>query len=128
MRAAFIEATGPPEAIRVGNLKDPNPGPGEVLVRVRAAAVNPIDLYIRAGTVPMPLSFPFVVGSDLAGTVEQLGPGAKRFRVGDRVWGSNQGLLGRQGVTAEYAAVSEDWLYPALSGQSDAEAAAQALV
>jgi len=128
MRAAFIEATGPPEAIRVGNLKDPNPGPGEVLVRVRAAAVNPIDLYIRAGTVPMPLSFPFVVGSDLAGTVEQLGPGAKRFRVGDRVWGSNQGLLGRQGVTAALAAVSEDWLYPTPEKLPDTDAAAMALV
>ena len=58
------------------------------------------------------MAFPFIIGADLAGTVEAVGPGATRFRVGDRVWGSNQGLFGRQGVTAEFAAVHEDWLYP----------------
>jgi NADPH:quinone reductase len=112
----------------VGDLPDPQPGPGEVLVRVNAAAVNPIDLYVRAGNVTMPLAFPFVIGCDLAGTVEALGPGASRFQVGDRVWGSNQGLLGRQGTTAELAAVSEDWLYPTPTKLSDMDATALALV
>ena len=60
----------------------------------------------------MPMAFPYIIGADLAGTVEALGPGASRFRVGDRVWGSNQGLLGRQGATAEYAAVDEDLALP----------------
>ncbi len=128
MRAAYVEQTGPPEAIQVGDLPRPEPGPNEVLVKVRAAALNPIDLYVRAGTVPMPLSFPFVLGSDLAGTVEAVGPGASRFRVGDRVWGSNQGLLWRQGVSAEYAAVEEDWLYPTPESVSDVDAAAKSLV
>ncbi|HEV3168636.1 MAG TPA: NADPH:quinone reductase [Isosphaeraceae bacterium] len=127
MRAAYIEATGPPELIRIGDLPTPKPGAGEVLVKVSAAALNPIDLYIRAGTVPMALPFPFVVGSDLCGTVVQLGPSVKRCKVGDRVWGSNQGLLGRQGVTAEYAAVSEEWLYSTPQTLTDPEAAAQAL-
>ena len=98
--------------IKVGDLPRPEPGPGQVLVRVHAVALNPIDLYIRSGLVAMPLAFPYVIGCDLAGTVEQLGPGCTRFKVGDRVWGSNQGLLGRQGVAAEFAAVDEDWLYP----------------
>ena len=128
MRAAFIEATGPPEQIRVGDLPAPEPGPGEILVRVAAAALNPIDLYIRSGMIAMPLAFPYVVGCDLAGTVERLGPGASRFQVGDRVWGSNQGLLGRQGVTAEFAAVAEEWLDPTPEGVDDRDAAAMALV
>ena len=128
MRAAYIEAVGPPEAIKVGDLPTPTLKTGEVLVRVSAAAVNPIDLYIRGGMVAMPLSFPFIVGADLAGTVEKVGPGASRFAVGDRVWGANQGLLGRQGVTAELAAVHEDWLYPTPTNVSDRDAAACALV
>jgi NADPH2:quinone reductase len=128
MRAAYIEANGPPEAIRVGELPMPEPGPGEALVRVGAAALNPIDLYLRSGAVPMPMAFPYVVGCDLAGTVERVGPDVTRFQVGDRVWGSNQGLLGRQGATAEFAAVHEDWLYRTPDGLSDVEAAAMALV
>src|SRR6476646_6922738 len=112
MRAAYIEKTGPPEVIQVGDLPRPRPGPSEVLVKVGASALNPIDLYIRSGFIAMPLSFPYIIGCDLGGTVEALGPGVSRFKPGDRVWGSNQGLMGRQGVTAEYAAVDEDWLYP----------------
>ena len=57
-----------------------------------------------------------------------VGPAASRFKVGDRVWGSNQGLLGRQGTFAEYAAVAEDWLYPTSKGVDDKTAAAAALV
>jgi NADPH2:quinone reductase len=127
MKAAFIQQTGAAEVIQVGDVPDPEPGPGEVRVRVGASSFNPIDLYIRAGTVAMPLGFPYVVGCDLAGTVEKLGPGASRFRIGDRVWGSNQGLLGRQGTTAEFAVAAEDWLYPTPAQVSDQHAAAMAL-
>ncbi|MCS6851089.1 MAG: NADPH:quinone reductase [Gemmataceae bacterium] len=128
MRAAFYRTTGGPEVIQVGDLPTPTPGPTEVLVRVGAASVNPIDLYIRAGTVSMPLPQPFIPGCDLAGTVEAVGADVVRFQPGDRVWGSNQGLLGRQGTFAEYACVDEDWLYPTPAHVSDAEAAAGALV
>ncbi len=128
MRAAYIEQTGPPEVIKVGDLPQPEPGPGQVLVRVHAVALNPIDLYIRSGLVATPLSFPYVIGCDLAGTVAKVGPNASRFRVGDRVWGSNQGLLGRQGVASEFAAVDEAWLYPTPALLPDGEAAAMALV
>src|SRR5205823_6467220 len=62
------------------------------------------------------------------GTVETVGAGVKRFKPGDRVWGSNQGLLGRQGTFAEYAAVAEEWLYPTPAGVDDQQAAAVALV
>ena len=128
MRAAFIEQTGPPEVIKVGELPRPAPAPGQVLLRVHAAALNPIDLYIRSGAVAMPLSFPYVIGCDVAGTVEEVGAGCTQFLKGDRVWGSNQGLLGRQGVAAEYAAVDERWLYPTPALLPDTEAAAMALV
>jgi NADPH2:quinone reductase len=128
MKAAYINQPGPPENIIVGDLPTPVPSGNEVLVRVRAAALNPIDTYIRSGTVKMDLPRPFIVGCDLAGTIEQVGPSAKRFQVGDCVWGSNQGLLGRQGTFAEYAAVDENWLYPTPSGVSDEAAAACALV
>lgn len=128
MRAAYIEQTGGIDAIKVGELPTPKPGPGEVLVKVGASAINPIDLYLRSGAVAMPMAFPYVLHCDLAGTVEAVGPGATKFKVGDRVWGSNQGLHGRQGTCAEYAAVAEEWLYPTPAGVSDPEAASIALV
>ena len=83
-----------------------------MLVRVGPPSLNPIDTYIRSGTVAMPLPKPFIPGCDLAGTVEAVGPGVKQYKVGDRVWGSNQGLLGRQGTFAEYAAVHENGSIP----------------
>jgi NADPH2:quinone reductase len=128
MKAAFLETTGPPDVIHYGDLPQPVPTAGEVLVQVGASAVNPIDLYIRAGTVPMQLPRPFIPGCDLAGTVAAVGPGVQQFKPGDRVWGSNQGLLGRQGTAAEFVCTGEEWLYPTPRGVSDAEAAATALV
>jgi NADPH2:quinone reductase len=127
MKAAYLEATGSPDVIRFGDLPQPQPQGGEVLVRVKAAALNPIDCYIRAGTVAMTLPRPFITGTDLAGTVEAVGAGVTRLKAGDRVWGSNQGLLGRQGTCAEFAAVAEEWLYPTPGVVSDSEAAATAL-
>jgi NADPH2:quinone reductase len=128
MRAAYIEQTGVPEVIQVGELPTPTPAATECLVRVGAASINPIDTYIRGGVVGMATSFPYIVGCDLAGTVEAVGKNVARFKVGDRVWGSNQSLFGRPGTTAEYAAVDEKWLYPTPDGQSDESAAAGALV
>ena len=128
MKAASIEQTGSPDAIRFGDLPDPEPKPGEVRVKVAAVAVNPIDTYIRGGVVNMPLPKPFVVGCDLAGTVDKVGPGTSRFKIGDRVWGSNQGLLGRQGTFAELACVHEDFLYPSPLEVKDEDLAAIALV
>ncbi len=113
--------------IQIGELPTPEPKPGELLVRVTASAINPIDLYVRSGVVAMPLAFPFVPHADFAGTVAKVGSGVKRFREGDRVWGSNQGLLGRQGTAAEYAAVHEDWAYALPEGLKEADAASVAL-
>jgi NADPH2:quinone reductase len=128
MKAAFLEATGAPDVLRFGELPRPEPQPGEVLVRVKAAALNPIDTYIRAGVVQMTLPRPFITGCDLAGTVEAVGADVKRCKAGDRVWGSNQGLLGRQGSCADYVCASEEWFYPIPAGVDEAQAAAIALV
>ena len=128
MRAAYIEKTGPPENIRVGELPDPKPTGGQVLVRVGAASVNPIDTYIRSGAAPMPLPRPYIVGSDLAGVVVAVGPDVTRHQVGDRVWGANQGVLGRQGTFSELAAVDQRWLYGTPDRVTDEQAAAMALV
>ena len=128
MKAAYINQPGPAESIVYGELPTPEPSGSQVLVKVAAVSVNPVDTYVRSGAVAVKLPLPFVVGCDLAGTVESVGPEATRFRPGDRVWGSNQGLLGRQGTFAEYAAVEECWLYPTPAGVSDRDAAAIALV
>ncbi|MFT3920987.1 MAG: NADPH:quinone reductase [Myxococcales bacterium] len=129
MKAAYIEATGPAEStIKFGDVPQPVPTGSQVLVRVGAVALNPIDTYLRNGANYWELPKPFIIGCDLAGTVEAVGPESRRFKVGDRVWGSNQGLLGRQGTFAEYAAVDEQWLYSTPANVTDEEAAACALV
>jgi NADPH2:quinone reductase len=129
MKAAFIENTGPAEAtIRYGDVPQPQATGSQVLVKVGAVSVNPIDTYLRNGANYWELPKPFIIGCDLAGTIESVGPQAKRYQPGDRVWGSNQGLLGRQGTFAEYAAVEEQWLYPTPASVTDEQAAACALV
>ena len=128
MKAAYIKAPGPATEILYGDLEVPVPQKSEVLIRVGAVSVNPIDTYLRSGNVPMELPMPYIIGCDVAGTVEAVGPEVARFRSGDRVWGSNQGLLGRQGTTAEFVCVDETWLYPTPSNVTDASAAAMSLV
>ena len=119
MKAAYIKQPGPADTIIYGDLPDPTPGEGEVLVRMKAVAVNPIDTYIRGGLVKAALPSPFVIGSDLAGVVEKCGPKASHFKPGDRVWASSQGMAGRQGSFAELVAVNEQWLYPTPAGVDD---------
>src|SRR5438552_11658417 len=76
----------------------------------------------------MQLPMPYIIGCDVAGTVVEAGSKVARFKSGDRVWGSNQGLLGRQGTFADFAAVDDEWLYPTPKGVADEQAAAIALV
>ena len=128
MKAAYIEKTGPPENIQYGELPTPAPTASQVLVKTGAVSVNPIDTYIRNGANFWELPYPFIIGCDFAGTVEMVGESVSRFKPGDRVWGSNQGLLDRQGTFAEYCAVDECWLYSTPTGVSDVDAAATALV
>ena len=127
MKAAFFDTTGAADVIRVADLPMPEPKDGEVRVKVRAASINPIDVYIRSGAAPMPLQKPAITGTDFAGVVDAVGAGASRFKVGNRVWGSNQGLLGRQGTCAEFVCVEEKWAYAAPNGVPDEQLACAAL-
>jgi NADPH2:quinone reductase len=128
MKAAYIEKTGAPDVIQYGDIPAPQLKPHEVLVKVSAVSVNPIDTYIRNGANYWPLPQPFIIGCDLAGTIVEVGQAVTQWNVGQRVWGSNQGLLGRQGTFAEFAAVDPQWLYSTPQNVSDEEAAACALV
>jgi NADPH2:quinone reductase len=129
MKAVYFHQPGPPETLVYGELPDPGPPTGARLrIKVRAVALNPIDTYLRSGAVKMDLPHPFIPGCDFAGVVEAVGPEVTLFEPGQRVWGSNQGLLGRQGTFAEYILVDECWAYPIPDNVSDEAAAAIALV
>src|SRR5579863_1339857 len=88
MKAVVVHEYGGPEVLKFEDYPDPVPGPGEVLVRVAAASVNPIDYKRRAGLTKdfYPMQFPSLIGVDIAGTVVKIGPGVEGFSVGDQVF------------------------------------------
>lgn len=87
MRACRVHRFGGPEAISLDEIPVPKPGPGEVLVRVRAAGVGPWDAWIRAGRSVLPQPLPLTLGSDLSGEISAVGEGVSGFAVGDAVFG-----------------------------------------
>jgi NADPH:quinone reductase-like Zn-dependent oxidoreductase len=101
MKAVRVHEYGGPEVLKYEDAPKPEPGEGEMLIRIHAAGVNPVDWKVRAGYfkgfVPFPL--PFVPGTALSGTVAALGPGAQGYSVGDDVFGSSE--FGRSGSYAE---------------------------
>ncbi len=122
MKAAVTEAFGGIDRVVVRDVPKPAPGPGEVLVRVRAASMNPLDCKLREGKFRFVFRVkpPFVLGFDVAGEVEAVGPGVTRLRPGDAVFGE----LPRPGAHAEYAVAGEDHLLPKPGRLSFEEAAA----
>ncbi len=88
MKAVVVHQYGGPEVLKFEEYPDPVPGPGEVLVRVAATSVNPIDYKRRAGLTKdfYPLKFPGLIGVDMAGTVVKIGPGVEGFTAGDQVF------------------------------------------
>lgn len=121
-RAVLIRAYGGVGAAEVAQIATPQAGPGQVLVRVRAAGVDAIDWKIREGYVrnAFPLQLPAVLGIELAGVVEAVGPGVSRWQIGDRVMGP----LGGPGAYAERVAVNEANLSRTPDGLDDVRAAA----
>ncbi|WP_182882692.1 NADP-dependent oxidoreductase [Microbispora sp. H10949] len=99
MRAVTQSAFGEPSVLRVTEVDRPEPGPGQVLVRVEAAAYNPVDAAVRAGAFPLLGDPPFTVGWDVAGVVEEAGPGVSAYAPGDEVLG----LLGFPAAGNAYA-------------------------
>jgi NADPH:quinone reductase-like Zn-dependent oxidoreductase len=87
MRQIWITKAGPPEVLQVREAPDPSAGPGEVRIRVKAAGINFADLMARVGLYPDAPKLPCVVGYEVSGVVDQVGPGVTRFADGDRVFG-----------------------------------------
>jgi NADPH:quinone reductase-like Zn-dependent oxidoreductase len=123
MQAAVLETFGAP--FRITTVARPRPQPGQVLVRIAASAVNPLDMKIHAGEAAHarhPL--PAILGIDMAGTVEAIGSGVTGFRRGDEVYGMTGGVGGVQGSLAGYAAVDARLLAAKPTTLSMREAAA----
>src|SRR5712692_1645841 len=99
MKAIRVREFGGPEVLRLEDVPELRPGPGEIVVRVRAAGVNPADTYIRSGTYAQKPNLPYTPGMDAAGIVEAVGPNVKRFKAGDRVYTSGS-------ITGTYAELS----------------------
>jgi len=105
MRAMLIRQTGPAGVFEEAALPRPEAQAGQVLVRVRASSVNPIDIKIRAGIVPLAGELPAVLHGDMAGEVVAVGGGVTGFKEGDAVYGLIGGAAGNPGALAEYVAV-----------------------
>src|ERR1700686_5788943 len=104
MRAIRVSQFGVPEVLRLEELPTPAPGPGQVLVHVRAVGVNPYDTNMRAGTYAVKPQLPYTPGSDAAGVVESVGPGVTKVKAGDRVYTAQTVT----GAYAEYALALEN--------------------
>lgn len=107
MRGVLLRKPGPPESLQVETLPDPTPGPGQVLIAVRAAGVNFADVLARQGLYPDAPKPPYIPGFESAGDVLALGPGVERLRVGDRVLAYHVG-----GGYAEKIAVAAERVVP----------------
>jgi len=124
MKAAYLEQQGGPEVLKYGDLPDPKPGPGEVLVDIVAASVNGADWKVRTGGYGA-LKFPYVLGRDFSGTVSAVGEGVTDFKVGDDVFAVLP--AGQEGAYAEKIAVKAAVVAKKPAGLSHVNAAALAL-
>jgi NADPH:quinone reductase len=125
MRAIAIDSFGGPEVLRPADLPQPEAGPGEVLVRIAYAGVNPADWKAREGKLSryFDYRFPFILGFDLSGTIEAVGEGVEGLAPGDRVFGMSKQGQGERGAYAEYCLAWPAMLARVPEGVSMAEAA-----
>jgi NADPH2:quinone reductase len=130
MKAVLMTAPGNPEVLQLQDVTNPGVpvGETELLVRLRAAGVNPIDTKLRKRGTFYPDQMPAILGCDGAGVVEAVGAGVQKFRVGDEVYFCNGGLGAHQGNYAEYTTVDERFVAHKPTSVSFAEAAAAPLV
>jgi NADPH2:quinone reductase len=119
MKAIRVHEFGPPEVLRLENVPDPQPGPGQVVVRIHAVGVNPVETYIRSGIYPKPPT-PYTPGADGAGVVTALGEGVSRVAVGDRVYTAGSA----SGTYAEQTLCRESQVHPLPQRASFAQGAA----
>jgi NADPH:quinone reductase-like Zn-dependent oxidoreductase len=125
MKAVFINQHGGPEVLKYGDLPDPTPKPGEVIVDAIAASVNGADWKVRAGESHRQSQFPYVLGRDFSGMVGAIGDGVRDLRIGDPVFGVLE--LGRDGAYAEKVAIKAAIVARKPERMSHTEAAAMAL-
>ena len=120
MKAIRVKEFGEPNVMRLEDVPDPMAGPGQVVVRVHAAGVNPVETYIRSGAYPARATLPYTPGSDAAGIVEAVGEGVRNVKKGDRVY--TVGTL--SGAYAELALCDAARVYPLPENASFAQGAA----
>ncbi len=112
MKASYFDEYGDLNQVKTGTLEKPEPGEGEVLVRVQSAGVNPVDAAVARGMLDemIPAQFPAVPGWDVAGEVEERGHAARRFDIGDEVYAYARRPVVQHGTFAEYVALPECYL------------------
>jgi NADPH2:quinone reductase len=120
VKAIRVKEFGGPEVLRLEEVQTPQPGPGEVVVRIHAAGVNPVETYIRAGKYARLPNLPYTPGNDAAGVVEQVGAGVSEFKAGDRVY--TAGSI--SGTYAEFALCKKEQVHPLPANVSFAQGAA----
>jgi NADPH2:quinone reductase len=120
VKAIRVKQFGGPEVLQVEEVPTPQPGPGDVLVCIHAAGVNPVETYIRSGTYTRLPKLPYTPGNDGAGVVEQVGADVSKFKAGDRVY--TAGSL--SGTYAEFALCNKDQVHPLPNNISFAQGAA----
>ncbi len=125
MKAVFFAEYGGPEVLQFGDVPDPTPQPGEILVDVHAASVNGADWRVRAGSYRRWIELPHVPGRDFSGVVSALGAGVTEFRVGDEVFGVCE--VGQEGAYAERLAIRAAIVAAKPPGLTHVECAAIAL-
>src|SRR5512132_1014324 len=118
MKAIRVHKFGGPEVLQLDEVADPKAGPGQVLVEIKAAGVNPVDTYVRSGNYAMLPQLPYVPGADGAGVVKALGDGVTRLRAGERVW------VARQAGYASLVAAEAAMVHPLPAGLSFGQGAA----
>jgi NADPH2:quinone reductase len=123
-RAVVVSQFGTPAALRVENVPARHPGAGEVLVRVRAAGVNPVDAYIASGNYARKPPLPYTPGWDGAGDVEAVGAGVSDVKPGDRVWIAGDNVSVNPGTFADYATLTKSQVHRLATPISHAQGAA----
>src|SRR5213083_3036782 len=120
MKAIRVHEFGGPEVLRLDEVPTPRPGPSEVVVRMHAAGVNPVETYIRAGKYARLPELPYTPGNDGAGDAEEIGDGVPWFRAGDRVY--TAGSI--SGTYAEFALCEQAQVHRLPANASFAQGAA----
>ena len=127
MKAIVLKSFGGPESFELCDLPQPVPDAGQVLVRVHATSINPLDYQVRRGDYPDLVPLPAITGHDVSGVVEEVGPGVTNFSAGDEVWYTPQ-IFDGPGSYAEYHVAAEGIIGKKPAALSHLEAASLTLV